>query len=431
MTDDPLGLGIGPAAAPTAWRMPAPEPTNLIAPWPDPEAPDAETLGAAVADALGAAADVEALPAPAPEIVELLLVRSDALPMPMALWCERSRGAAPDGLGTEAAAARWVIGVEATLDPADPLAGYAAAMRMLARIRPDLPAVLDVNTGIWRGREMLRRQYADAPVEPAADALWMIQVVGPGAGPLWVRTVGLHRCGRPELELLEVPSAHRSAATALLNDVAALLLETTTWPAPGEPFEVGPGLRLLLQPAEEAAAFVAEGAAGAAMQRPDGAGPGAAVCDVEPRGSFRPVFTWPQSVIDAIEHGASAIYRAPRASRRQAELARATWPGLLASLAAAHGAGELETLVEAGFETAEGSREHLWFAVDDVVDDELDGRLAHAPSRITTLREGQSLRLRRDMVSDWLVRAGGRRYGPDNLAALEAWVAGRSAGGSS
>jgi hypothetical protein len=100
-----------------------------------------------------------------------------------------------------------------------------------------------------------------------------------------------------------------------------------------------------------------------------------AICDVEFRGSFKQVRTWPEGALDGMDMEDAAVYASSRASERQGALARRTWPRVVD---AANRADEGELIVFVGLSIAtnpEGISEHGWIQVEELRLDGGRGRL--------------------------------------------------------
>ncbi len=246
-------------------------------------------------------------------------------------------------------------------------------------------------------------------------------------------TTGLWRCGRPELELLELPATHVRAGLILLDAMAGLLLEGEM-PPPGEVFEAGPGLEITLQPWREVAATMDEGTPGsqafrAAAASGDGEhspllGVRAVICHPEPVGAFRKVWTWPRDAVNAIESGSAALYatdHATRASQRRAQRRWETFATAFASLRRAE-TDAAKALRESGFSVQaplEGGRdpdrvEQAWFRVRRFEGGKVLAALLEKPRSRDDLVEGSELPLDPVSITDWRVELpDGEIVGPE------------------
>lgn len=416
------------------WALPQPEPTNLVAAWPSAKPPMLPEVLVALKQFFGEAPKLlDELDTDASEIqwtAAIQLPAASGLTYPIILWVEPARHG--DDHPASAAGCSWVIGVETLLDQNDPLISYNALTRTIAGAFRNVPAILDINTSIWRDRHELQREYLSDPgMEPPAESLWTIHAVqqqnnAQGDCMAWLHTHGLWRCGLPELEMLEVPVAYTRAAAMLLNDVAELLLEQ----APSQPhdiYEIGSDLAVTFQPWENIAPYLSDGVPGAMRDR-DGVdnrahtGVRAVVCSTEPKGTYRKLWTWPQEVIHKLQSGDAALYQTQRASERQAKLAQRCWARFQQAFdsAKAH-QRQAGFLVKAGFDftaSGESQREHLWLEVEEIDQSSIKATLLNDPVGAVAVRRGEKVNITIAQVSDWQVQTETAAYGPESAEAL-------------
>ncbi len=437
----PDGSGDAPA---DPWPLPEPVPTTLIALWPHDEAPTETEILALVAQfagsAAGTAGEVEA------DDVAVLwsaLIQLPGLPHPVILWSEPARPIPPQELDDpRAEACRWIVGAETLLDADDPLTSFASLMRTLAGSLEEAPAILDVCSTRWHPREALDEILA-GDVEPPEHMLWIVHAVAAtGASesePCWLHTHGLWRCGRPELEMLEVPRRHIGSAGELLNAVAGRILEEPA-PLPGEPFAIGHELEVSLQPWEDVARYLADDVPGSLEDRDDGEdehrGVRAAVCGARPTGTFRRIWSWPQEVIVRLDRDDAVLYLTLRSTERLARHARATWPQLAMTFATlppplirldarpdgTSDAPSVRFIMKAGFPVDDGSdagREHLWFIVRRFDGDRAQAELINEPMEVPQLARGDVTWIERSAISDWSVITPLGSFGPSRIKALQ------------
>lgn len=409
----------------TGWGPRDIEPTTLIALWPDTEAPTRPEVLAALAQAgLENHSNEEAGP-PSPDILWTAVLRRSADAPPMIVWAEAAEPMEPGELGDDdAEKCKWIVGFQTILEPSDPLRSLVEMFKLVSAGAGDGPALLDVNARRWLLREQVDLLAGEGTPLPPSELLWTIEAVEKeqAGGGVWLRTQGLLRCGRPELEMVEVPSDHANVAAALLNDVAGLVLETAL-PEPGEPFEIGVGLTIALQPWSVVGPYLGQGAAGsdadrAARSMVEAATNGApdshiaVVCAAEPVGQFRKLWVWPGDVAQALAEDGAAVYKTTRATERTAALAQFTWPELAMTWSKVRKADAREDenvsgavmLIKVGYEIVTDdapAREHLWFMVREIAGDRARGQLINQPMHVTTMQEGEDVWIAREGVSDW------------------------------
>jgi hypothetical protein len=447
-----------PDADPLPWALDEPEPTRLVALWPGAQPPMQTEVLAAFASDLDRPVEVIEDGLNEPDVLWCVVVElplSDADDAREAIvWCEPTQPLEPGELDDpRAEACKWVVGLETTLDETDPLEDLGALMRLVGWSFDEVPAVLDVNAERWYPRAALEEFFREG-AEPPPSVLWMIHLVEPddaAGGEAWVHTHGLWRCGLPELELLEVPRPLARAGAELLNTIAACMLESMLPPA-GEPLPVGPDLDVTVQPWAEVASFVT--GPGGMDDRGDGpdnphVGVRAVVCDVEPRGTYRPLWACPTGILEQIRGGDATVFMSSRETMRQARLARGAWTtlatafeGLTAPLLrvdATPGTPNDEPavrfLIKAGLpaspasEGDEGEREHVWFIVRRFDADRAEAELLNQPLFVRSLRKGDVTWIDRDVVTDWSVMTPAGSFGPAEATEMTQTVRRLASGG--
>ncbi|MEE2971963.1 MAG: hypothetical protein VX672_02470, partial [Planctomycetota bacterium] len=263
---------------------------------------------------------------------------------------------------------------------------------------------------------------------PPDDVLWRVQAVSAQenlqAGTVWLFTRGLLRCGLPELELLELPGRHAAGGARLLDGLAGLLLEDGA-PPPEVPYPLGPDVRIALVPWTEIVETLDPDSLGSDSDRralsQETPNPlrarRAVVCDLEPRGSFRRVWSWPRSALDVFAAPDVAIYRSDAATERAARLARRRWPELVEALtsrrAEVGSASETTILVGVPVGTdAEGRVEHGWLQVDGV--DEGGGRGRLLRGTIDGRDAGTEIEFQASEIDGWRLVRGETAIGPED-----------------
>ena len=424
------------------WALPEPEPTTLMALWPGDEPPTQLEVLAALRNA--ADHDVDLLEEFSPDESDVpwaIVVGIAPLDAAINLWTEPARALPQDEAAAIGAAdCKWVVGIETLLDPADPHGHFVALMRLIADALNTAPAVLDVNTTQWHTRQNLAEQFDDSSIEPPVEILWVIQAVSnnndPSAGSSWLHTHGLWRCGKPELEMLEVPADKTIRACELLNTIAGRLLEEQL-PAPGEPMIIGNDISIAFQPWPNVAPYLDNDAPGSMRDREeqnDNAHTGvrAVVCDPEPRGSYRKLWVWPQAAIDRLDRDDAVLYPAKRTTQRQATIARATWPDLAIAFASLSqpllrtddkplnesDRSCVRFVMKAGLtktDESDADCEHLWFVVRRFNGDRAEGVLVNQPIHVETINKGDIIWIDRQTISDWTVITPTGSFGPSRV----------------
>ena len=448
------------------WPGIEPQPTSLIALWPDDQAPTQTEVFAALAQYLDQAQLTVHEPEDLDEyagdrdvndvqwmgIIDLPpRADSDVRPIECIVWSEPAMPVPPGEYGVpEAEQASWIVGFEFMLDQDDPLSSYIDMMQMVSGSLGQVPGVLDPASTTCLSREMLDEMFLSSDVEPGSSCLWTIHAVAPSdetgqpsENGIWLHTHGLERCGLPELELIEIPGQYVAASAELLEGLIDLLLDCGI-PAPGTEFEIGSDIAVVFQPWQDVAPYLRDETPGSMRDREDPnldehLPSSAVVCAVEPRGQYREVWSWPEEVIARLHADEAVMFKTRRATERQATLARSLWDELATGFAALHDYipsepldmeslnGEpqdpVRFLVKAGFvqddaDDTEGRREHLWFELRSIDGDRIEGYLINKPLHIASLEQYAMVWMDRAQVSDWLIVTPEGSVNPSSVARM-------------
>ena len=406
------------------WRI-EPVPSRLLA-WSDAvEMPEPREV---VESAARSGLEIEAIEMLefGPPVAWAVLAREAGRP-PWVLWCEPAEGGE---VPPSAEASRWIVGIETLLalpnaegDVAETIARHRAMKRWL-HAGGAAAALLDPATGRWLDAAEWASDLA-RDEDASLEELWCVRVHRrPGAETVWLSTEGLVRCGRPELELLEIPEPLAAAGAALLDDLAALLLEEA--PAPETPWRIGPSIEVSLERLEEVLPSLAPSATGSLADRrrlePDSAidERRAVVCATERRGTYRRVPVPPIEAIECIARGEAGLYRSRHESARLRRLV-SRQASLLERIARAAEAGRDGFRARAAIASGDEAGSTAWAELVGVAVDgwlvqpiDLAGRpVVTAPASIAGF----------DALRNWRVDLGERSFGPDEAAELDAALA--------
>lgn len=423
----------------SVWSHARTLPTSLLAMWPGDAAPSARDVTDRFARFVGSTVAVlEELPSVDPSVAWSRVLAVPGLAAPVVVWVEPAQDfPSADLPDPRIARCRWVIGCQTILGAPSPLDDFIALMRLLAGSLERVFAVIDLTTRQWFLDEEIEIAFLRSEALATEDMLWRVRAVSRSEvnapdDPVWVYTEGLARCGCPELEILELPHRHLATGVALLNGIAALALAAPL-PRPGTVAAVGENLRVAFRPWQEVAEFIHPDAVGSTADRRAAGGNDdpnpllgirAAVCDPEPRGSFRRIWAWPQHAIRQLESGKGAIYLSDRSTLQLARRARATWPQFVRAYESLD-AATAAFLVKVPFANAsepDRGREHLWFAVRDVEGERVDGILLNDPQLATHLVRGNAVSFTAAEISDWRVEVASRSHGPSSADELDGTV---------
>jgi len=415
-----------------AWRLAEPWPAILVAPHAGDEPPDLEEFLAALASRLGATVEVmEFLPSADEKHPWSVLVRLPEQLTPVLVSCERTKrmDEVPPGLADSVARSKFTIVVESLLDGEDPRMIWGR-LAMVAAWRPEAITLLDGATGRWFDRAEIDRDLSDIEFGPPEDVLWRVQAVSSSEnleeGTVWLFTRGLLRCGLPELEMLEVPGRDAAAASKLIDALAGLLLEDGP-AAPEIPYPVGPGIDVALIPWRELIDTLDPESLGSEADRAalsqETPNPlqarRAAICDIEPKGSFKRVWTWPQNAVAHFARPDAAVYRSDVSTSRASVVARRSW----ASAVEAHQAAGPSVVLLAGIPLgadSQGRVEHAWLQVERATVSGGSGRLLRATLDGRTA--GMAIDFQSADLDGWRLVQGEHAIGPEDAIDLLGFV---------
>jgi hypothetical protein len=364
------------------------------------------------------------------------------------IWCERANPAhTPDD---EARDARWCLVIETILEFGSPVVDAARLAATVARMggqrtllvfTPDLAMIFRANE--------IERLFLRQPVGALLDErhLFRIEVVGSAGATettadrthapqtYWLRTHGLHRVGRPELEMFEIPHDELRPALDLLNMLGSRIA-TEPLPEPGTPFEVGPQLQITLVPVDEVIETLDPTAAGGARDRgPELRGQRAAVCAVGKRGSFRAVWMPPHDVLQMVLRGNAGYFVSEGIMRVRETMARRAWPAFTelfvarASYPEARFYAQIE--IPAGRADASGisiAVDDLWIEVTAATNEEVRGVVVTHRSEGAPRDQGEEMHAPIAALANWKIislRIPGREQLVD-VTAEEAGILGVS-----
>lgn len=422
-----------------AWRLEEPWPTTLVAPLSDADAPEADAVLAAAAKLFSGAIEVlEIQPSIDDKHPWSLVVRVPGHPIPVLVACEKTKrmDEIPEPLRPAILASKWSLVIESLVSEEDPLGGWSR-LAIIAGARPETIAIIDATTGRWFDRGEMDASLMDPELGPPEDVLWRVQAVSSDEnldeGTVWLFTRGLLRCGLPELELLELPGRHAAEGARLLDAMAGLLLEDGA-PPPEVPYPLGPDLSVVLVSWAEVAETLDPESLGSEADRialsQETPNPlrarRAAVCGLEPKGSFRPIWTWPEEAIRSLGAPDVAIYRSDVSTNRSAALARRRWPEAIAAFDASRsGSSDPSLVLLAGVpvgKDAQGRVEHGWLQVETADAGGGVGRLLR--STIEGRPAGTEIEFTADLIDGWRLVRGSVATGPEDPGGLESLLDG-------
>ncbi len=403
-SDFPLPMFGG--TSDSVWGLPEPVPTTILLALSGEVMPDVELLRSALSvvgadDSRYVELDVP-LNGP-PFALWVMAIGLAEHPIPLIAWCEKIEN--PGGLPEIATEARWMVGIQTVLDPERPLEVWANMAALLNATWRNSVAMLDEETEQWFSRDEMAIRFSTDATAFDESVLFRIHAAATHERPeegssVWLRTQGLHRCGRPELEMLEVPGEVVPVAAELLESVGGLIIMKGI-PDPDVVFEAGMGVALRLRSWADQAASLSPDSIGnpehrasmAANMGGDLTEGRAVLCGHEPRGSFGSVYTWPADIVERLISGRCALERTPAWSKGRSLQARSLWPRLLEAFEEGQSMSACLALGDDG-----DDRLHVWIHVESASETEVTGTLLQD---VDQRRLGDSVTSPVSKVIDW------------------------------
>jgi hypothetical protein len=223
--------------------------------------------------------------------------------------------------------------------------------------------------------------------------------------------------------MLDAPTEHTSVLGELLNATAAMFIESGP-PQPGEPFWAGQGIQLIWLPWEEGVRSAKRKSLGTNDDRDEFHDHPSGVLLAPKNGlsRFIPGRMKSPSIFVPILNDNPILYVSSMETERMSLLARdriKTFSDLLGRFSEID---DWAFLVKLGYQVdhaeSEDEREHLWFEVHSVTDNEVDATLLNEPYGLAAMHEGQRDSHSLDLLTDWSIFSPHGRFDPETAVHL-------------
>lgn len=325
----------------------------------------------------------------------------------------------------------------------DPLSSFHLQLKILNAIVPDASLVIDFMSYRLLSAKWLQ-MAAKSSVPPSPDYLYTLHCVYDEEGEngnrrYWFHTHGLHRCGSVELEILNFSQGAEQMNTLINMTVKKFLSDPSK---EKERFTIGydgMGINLCWLRWEEALKDLPENILGGATDRDEGdnvhAEPSGILFAVEDGNMVSPEIYAPTLAENPI------YYITTEETNRMSALAKERFssferifnkeykkPEKKSFFKNLFGAKEEENpgwtfLVKLGLtvdDPQSGSdKEHLWYDVFSIENNQIEGKLLNQPYWISGLNEGDVKTYPLDVLTDWVIYSPDNTYTPDSIYLLE------------
>jgi hypothetical protein len=407
-------------------------PSSMFVFLPGDEPPFAEEIRVRLAD-FGTVASEQHDPSAEDTLWSFWLDLGDR-PVSYLIWCEPVDGphlrlldqvaARNEQAAREAAACRFVVGVEGPLSLRHPLVDFHLQLRLADAVSCDwAPLVYDASGMQFRTLAEVKQLIATS-TPPRVGSTYSMHRVRQTPQPgrpdrYWIHTHGLQRAGVPDLEIMDVPAPLLTAAQELVETVAGLWIQYQT-PEPERPFAVGQGLEISWRPWHAAAEELpADEPGGWAYRKDEFAHTGyrAVLVAARPTTGAARIWRSPTEVLERLTRPETTLFRSAYETRRMAALARERWSSF-GMLFAGRRPSDWRFAVKLRFGDDAGHCEHLWFEVSGVRPGKVHGTLISAPAYIQGMRAGDADWHDLTRLSDWRILTDFGTFDPESADAL-------------
>lgn len=320
---------------------------------------------------------------------------------------------------------QWVVGLEGAISLREPTSDYQFQLRLCEELSGDwAPVIYDASALRFRTVQDVRHLLGTR-TPPRISSLYSLHKVrstpqASGESRFWLHTHGLERAGVPDLEIFDVPESLLGSACELIEAVADLWIEFNT-PEPQVPFAIGKGLDIAWMPWQAIVSQRGEGQPGGWGHRdPEHGHSGYRAVLVEaPKAGMRRNWGPPMSVLNQLHRTDATLFKTMHETRRMAQLARERW-GTFGLLFAGQREPGWRFAVKLCYSQngRVSSGEHLWFEVDGIRPNWIQGKLLSQPSGEFPLQIGERDWHPLERLSDWRIETPRGIFDPETAEML-------------
>ena len=300
-------------------------------------------------------------------------------------------------------------------------------LRFINVLFPEMLAVLDcpsekLLSGKWVSLA------AGSKTLPAPRYLFTVQAISDGGEEVWLHTHGLKRCGLYELEILCSNKDFFNDHYKMIESFALRMLESDESIEPGDGVFVGQAagkvLTLTAVDWHEALEFYPDATLGTEEDREDGVhGEDTYVLMIykNERDEESKRYTIVQDFNQFLDQNPMYMF-SKEETKRMSDLAIERIPYMLKAFENK----DNTIIVKIGLVTDQAywdgdkpQREHIWFELKDVKDDQIVAELTQEPYYVSGFKTGDTGTFPFSEITDWLIFSKERRITPDDAYLLE------------
>lgn len=287
---------------------------------------------------------------------------------------------------------------ETILHPADPLGHHADIINILLHCFPELQGISDTGCNSWYSREDLKKELKKN-LPPNPDFLFCIESIQEKNKNETnrIRTIGLERASRPEINIHEVPEAYTDEMASILAEIAALSLEVPI-SEPGKKYSLAENIFGLIEIDKN-------------IKIDTSKHDQVHIKDIDGT-------SWPHSLLTAVQKKKSGVWRSKALSKRIQYAAQNSWNLLLRTAKNKN----INILIAVPWtdDSEQKKTEHIWFEVKSVTENKLLASPMHTPAIASIPNENQFFQ--KSDISDWRITTPIGLLGPFDTDALNEFL---------
>lgn len=306
------------------------------------------------------------------------------------------------------------------------LVSYYLQLRIIHAILPDKLAVLDDSS-----EKVLSGQWvalaAESNTLPAPRYLYTVQAVSDQSDCVWLHSHGLSRCGLTELEILNSNKEMYQTHYSIIETFANRMLEMDKPLEAEEPLLLARlsediSLIAVFVDWEEAVDFYDEEMLGGKKDRKESHNQNtSAVFVYQSQEDYENGRISPVYIYDDILKENPIYLISTKETERMKTLAAERLSYVHRALADKenHILVKLGLTVDEEYRTESNSKEHIWFELLELKNNQISAKLTQEPYYISGLHEGDVGSYACDQITDWLIFTPERRLTPDDVYLME------------
>lgn len=309
----------------------------------------------------------------------------------------------------------------------DILESYHLQLKILYCILPDMAAAIDfcsekVLSGVWI------RLAAESSIAPSPDYIYTIQAVSGEKGEVWLHSHGLHRCGAIEVEILNSDKDNYNNHYYILQTLAKRIISNNTFIDEEDSIWAGrmnngDDIVATWIDFKEAVKKYPKNLTGGVNDRKEGHNKDTGVvylylCEDD---FNKKKYTHVSAINEYITDNLLMMYTNEETAR-MAALAKDRVQYFINAIKDS----EIEGLMKIGLEVDEEFkneddtfREHIWFHVLDINEDNIHAVLTQEPYYIKDLKADTEMDVNLKDLTDWILYTPKGQVTPDSIYLLE------------